>query len=155
RIRRTRRSVRRFKRSYSALGERLGGLFAEALARGKAINPSDLADAKRLRAVARSVTDYQLGRTREEFAKDPEFAFPDDIPMPPAVFAPYFFIEPSEAAAWTRVNIDLAREAVRTTEVPVHALVCADESFLNDDDFLAQISQDIPATGVQGAWLWF
>src|SRR6266496_3271506 len=47
----TRRGGRQFKRSYKALGLRLGGLFEEALTREKAISPADFGDRKRLRAV--------------------------------------------------------------------------------------------------------
>lgn len=155
-VKKSRRVERQFKRSYKALGLRLGGLFEEALTREKAISPADLGSSKQLRAVARAVTEYQLERTREEFAKDPEFEMADEIPTLPAVFAPYFYIEPSEAVAWTKVNLDLAREAAaHVTDVPVHAVVCADVSFLNDDDFLDQIAEELPATGVQGVWLWF
>jgi hypothetical protein len=148
---------RDFKRSYSSLAERLGGLFQAALDRRRALGPDDFKDANDRRAFVDSVIQYQLERVRDELAKDPDFGdLAEHVPGPPVVFAPYFYIDPTLEESWTDTVIGLAAEAAaRHKDTPVHSILCADDSFLLNDAFLRRVREELPDTGIQGVWLWF
>jgi hypothetical protein len=150
------KSVRTFKRSYVALADRLGGVFSQALSRGKAILPSDLADATVRRKTCESVLEYQSSRIAAEFMSDPEYAsFASDVPPPQFLFAPYFYIEPSAPNEWLSVNLALAgASAGLKTPIPVHAVICVDQSFLENQGFIDEIVSALPKTGVSGVWFW-
>jgi len=149
---------RRFKKSYSALATRFGGLFEQALERSTAVSLQDLGAAASRRAAAQAVVEYQATRVVEEFRKDPEYAvWAEEIPPPQAVFAPYFHIEPNNVAGWLTANLQLAAEAADVAQgrFPVHAVVCVDQGALTNDAFIEAVETDLPDTGVAGVWLWF
>ena len=149
--------VRTFKRSYRKLAVEFGQPFDEALAQNRALAPSVFPAGNQTVQACRGVLEYQIRRVRAEFESDDETrALADTIPAPSAVFAPYFYIEPSNAKEWTDANLRLARASTSLgLSVPVHAVLCADESFLLDSEFLARIQRELPQTGVGGVWLWF
>lgn len=149
---------RRFKKSYVALAAKYGGLFEAALERSQSISLRDLGSPAARRATAESVVEYQLTRAKSEFEKEPEFAaWAENTKPPPAVFAPYFYVEPRNAKAWLQMNMQLAHDAViaADTRCAVHALLCLDATFLADDDFVETLATRIRATGVAAVWLWF
>ena len=150
--------VRDFKRSYRALAKALGPPFSDAIEDGVAVDPSHFQKPSRTCAdVAARVVDYQLGRIVGEMRKDESLApLVDKAPRPAAVFAPYFYIEPTNATAWYKANLNLAASAAALGNgVPVHLVLCADVSALSSAEFLARVEADIPGTGVAGVWLWF
>jgi hypothetical protein len=133
-------------------------LFEQALSRGTAISPGDLRNPELRRVAIEGVVDYQTGRARREFESDPEFAMlADSLPAPAAVFAPYFYIEPADADTWLTLNLRLAQETAERfgDTIPVHAVLCVDAPFLNENAFLERLAAEVPATGVRGIWLWF
>jgi len=150
-------TVRRFKRSYNKLADEFGGPVADAVAHGAAIKPSDLEDKARASRFCKSIVDYQTSRLARVFREDPEYEdFAADLPTPTAVFAPYFYIEPSNHDAWTRINLHLATlTTAMDPGLPVHAVILADVEFLRKPEFLNGLAKNLPRTGVTGVWLWF
>ncbi len=153
----SKRLVRAFKRSYKKLAEALGDPFANAIERGASIEPSDFQDDRRRRDACDQVVRYQLDRARREFAQDPDFAYiADDLPTPAAVFAPYFYIEPSAWKLWTDLTIQLAGSTASLgLDSETHIVLCADVEFLVHSGFLELIKKELPATGARAVWLWF
>lgn len=158
---RTKRYVRRIKRSYLSLAAEFGEPIESAVGDGKntsrAIGPSSFAGAL-ASSFARRVIDYQLRRTRGVFERDAELKeYAEDIPTPEAVSAPYFYLEPSERAAWLDLNLRLMRAAASLDDVgtPVHGILCADRACLKDASFLADARAGVAATGVSAIWIWF
>jgi len=81
--------------------------------------------------------------------------FADDIPNPAAVFAPYFYVEPFEGREWLDLNIRLMNAAAGLKlPVPVHGVLCVDQSILEEKDAMDWIAQELPKTGIAGIWLW-
>ena len=79
-----------------------------------------------------------------------------DAPRPAAVFAPYFYIEPSNTASWLDSNLGLmSTAAALNLDVPVHGILCADFQHLKDEDTLRRFRTELPDTGISGVWLWF
>ena len=150
-------TVRDFKRSYRGLGDSLGTVFESAVKSGSAINTRTFKSADVVRACCEKVVEYQICRVRGEFEKDPELRqFAEKVPLPAVVFAPYFYIEPSDLEGWLDVNLTLARVSAEIQrEIPVHAIICIDESFLGDVSFCDRIKEELPKTGVKGVWFWF
>ncbi|MFZ3324203.1 MAG: hypothetical protein WA190_17645 [Usitatibacter sp.] len=153
----TKKTVLRWKKSYFALAAAYGGVFEQALSSGKAIMPAALSTDALRSQTADAVIKYQLNRLRDEFASDPEYAaFADEIPPPAALFAPYFYIEPHDADALLTLNIALAKAASTLGyDVPVHAVLCADLSFLTNAALTARLVSELATSGVKGIWLWF
>lgn len=150
-------TVRDFKSSYRKLADALGPPFDTALARKSAITPKDFATPDVLGKTCESIASYQLTRLRDEFANDPEYAqFADSVPAPQVVFAPYFYIEPSQHDAWLDLTLRMAAETARLgLASPTHMVLCAPDHYLANDKFLRALASEIPKTGVAGAWLWF
>ena len=149
--------VRTFKRSYANLAEQLGGLVQTALRRGSAITPGDLASDAEIGRFCESIAIYQLRRISDELEKDPEYkALAADVPAPAAVFAPYFYIEPSEEQGWTELAFRLmTKTAEIQQDLPVHGMLCLDEQYLENPAFIQRVCEAIPQTGVAAVWLWF
>ena len=148
---------RDFKRSYRQLSEALGGPFSAAIARKRAITPVDFSSKQNTTRACESVIEYQLTRISEEFLKDEEFQhYASNLPPPAAVFAPYFYAEPTQFDAWMDVNLELARvSAALEPPVPVHAILCVDQEKLTNDHFNSTIVKELPKTGVSAVWFWF
>ena len=151
------RSVRDFKRSYRSLSERLGPPLDRAVRGGLAVAPSSLLDDKTRMSLCRAAVEYQTGRMTEELTKDEELRdYLDDAPRPAAVFAPYFYVEPSRTAEWLTTNLSLMRTTASLgLDVPVHGVLCADAVHLADPDLLDHLLAELTGTGVKGIWLWF
>jgi hypothetical protein len=149
--------VRAIKSSYQKLSGALGPVFSDACSTGKAVEPSGLASSQIRSQVAEAVLEYQMTRIRDVFASDPEYKdIADEVPLPAALLAPYFYIEPSKKAEWSRLSWLLAAEAVkRGKSLPVHAVVCAPKEYLSDDSFLNEVVTKLPQSKVAGVWLWF
>lgn len=148
---------REFKRSYKKLANEFGSLFADAITDSKALTSAQLGAGVDVGPLVTSVLEYQLGRIRREFENDPEFSqYAADVPLPAALFAPYFYCEPNGANDWLTVNIRLATAAAaHASTVPKHAVVCADVGHLRDPAFIARLKAELPRTRVSGVWLWF
>jgi len=149
--------VRAIKSSYQKLAQTMGTVFFGACSNQKAIEPADLASSQIRSQVAESVLEYQMARIRDIFAADPEYKdIADQVPLPAALFAPYFYIEASKKTDWTRLSWLLAAEAVQKGKsVPVHAVVCAPREYLTDANFLNDAVTNLPQTKAAGVWLWF
>ncbi|OYV82749.1 MAG: hypothetical protein B7Z73_16830, partial [Planctomycetia bacterium 21-64-5] len=131
--------------------------FTNALWRGSALNASDFADEAKAMACCQALSSYQFDRIANEFSEDDELrAFTGSVPRPAAIFAPYFYIEPSNATEWLDLVLRLAAvTASAERRLPVHAILCVDESFLLEPSFIARLKAEIPPTGVKGVWFWF
>ena len=151
------KTVRDFKRSYRGLATALGKPFQTAISRQSAVTRADFSTDAGIRECCQAVVEYQLERIAGEFASDSELKpFADRIPRPSAVFAPYFYCEPHNAVRWLDLGLQLAKAtADLKPKVPVHAVICADQSFLGDRAFLDKLRTELPGTGVSGVWLWF
>lgn len=149
--------VRAIKSSYQKLAGALGTVFSSACSNEKAVEPNDLASSQVRSQVTESVLEYQMTRIRDVFASDPEYKdIADQVPLPAALLAPYFHIEPSKKAEWSRLTWLLAAEAVqRGKSLPVHAVVCASREYLLDNAFLNDAVANLPESKVAGVWLWF
>jgi hypothetical protein len=154
--RKTKKIERLYKRSYLKLAEELGGAILGAVQNDEGIAPAQL-NAADIAQLAQSVVQYQLTRVRNEFAADLEYAAEaDKIPLPTAVFAPYFYIDPNAADQGLQLLFDCANAAKQQAgSTPVHAVLCTDTSMLRDPDFLEKAAAGIKASGVVGVWLWF
>jgi len=157
-------TVRDFKRSYRALSEKIGFPLNESIRRKRAVHPSDLTSDDALAEFCHAVAHYQTTRLssvlqQDEllaklFARAPSLAA--DLPSPAAVFAPYFYNEPTTAAEWASLNIRLMKATAKLNlRLPVHGIVSADVSHLDDPTFLRILRTELPKTGISGIWLWF
>ncbi len=146
-----------FKRSYKRLGDEFGAPLDNAIRTSTAVSKESFSDPSVVKSFCKTVAQYQLDRIRREFEKDPELKdFADDAPSPTAVFAPYFYVEPSHTDDWLTLDLELMRvTASLNVAKPVHGVLCADVSHLSDKKFIARILDEIPKTGVAGIWLWF
>jgi hypothetical protein len=150
------RTVFDFKRSYKVLAERLGGVFATAIEDDTAITPDAFAKASTIRRTCESIVEYQLNRPGTELAGDENFADYSTLPNPAAIFAPYFYIDDDDTDSWIDLTIALAKQTAELEPgPPVHAVVCADQTFLDDDESVTRLIDELPGTGVDGVWLWF
>lgn len=151
------KTVRDFKRSYKSLGEVFGSPVLEAVERSQAIGAKAFDDPRTTATFCERVVEYQLTRIKREFEEEEELRdFADRVPGPTAVFAPYFYNEPSNSAPWLEANLALAKASSGLgSGTPVHAVVCADVAHLQDTAFLSRLQKELPETGVSGAWLWF
>lgn len=156
--------VRDFKRSYKSLGETFGGPFADAVRdpknRNAAISPSDLDGTSVITDVCEAVVRYQEERLSEIFVEEmkEETAVEqivDSLPPPRAILAPYFYIEPTDEQAWLDVNLLLMRATVSIASgLPVHGVLCVDQSVLLEPQKIKAITDAIMTTGIGGIWLW-
>jgi hypothetical protein len=145
------------KPSYKLLAGAYGSVIAGAVTSGQAVSHDSLADEAERTRLAKAVVEYQLNRIKNEFKADEEFPeAADDVPLPAAVFAPYFYCDPASGLQWLRVNVGLAAAAVPFGDgVPVHAILCADKDHLEDEAFIVELLATLPGSGVSGVWLWF
>lgn len=146
-----------FKRSYRRLAETIGGLLFQAISSGKAINAIDILKGNNALELSACVIEYQSSRLRAEFEKDSEYKdVSDSVPPPPIVFAPYFYIEPSQLQAWIDANILLMKSAVSIKQsIPVHGVICADVQLLGDQTRLSVLADNLIKSKIAGCWLWF
>jgi hypothetical protein len=151
------KAVRDFKRSYRMLAEALGTPIAEAVRESRAIDTSDLSEPETRQRFCQTVLEYQENRIAREFENDEELRqFIENVPRPSAVFAPYFYVEPHRTEALLEMDLKLmATAADLRPSVPVHGVLCADASHLEQPELLKHLSDAIPRTGVTGIWLWF
>lgn len=151
------RSVRDFKRSYRTLAEWIGDPLSDAIENGRAVAPEHLTDQRKRTSFCERVAQYQLGRIVQEFEEDEELKhFIENMPKPCVAFAPYFYVEPTHTSGWLELNLDLMRTTAGLgLDVPVHGVLCADVSHLEDGKVRGQLLKALPQTGVSGVWLWF
>lgn len=146
--------VRLFKRSYRALAKKIGGPIQAAIqnvAGIDALNPGEI------KQLCQSIVEYQLTRVRDEFAADPEYKdIADRVPLPAAVFAPYFYIDPDHASDGFGLFFECAAATVKAAgQTPVHAVLCTDVSTLSAPKFLEEAASLVKKSGVAAVWLWF
>lgn len=148
---------RAFKRSYKKLAEAFGNPFSAALSRSKAISLSDFPDDKSIEDACERILAYQEEGLKKVFREDPDTkAFANDMPSPYALFAPYFYIEPSRAAQWIELNRRLALGAMRqNSEVPKHVVVCGHRELLIRREQAETIIGNVLSSKPSGVWLWF
>ena len=149
---------RLFKNSYAKLASALGAPFLTSISSGgRAVTPDNLDTKPKRRAVAKAVVAYQRERIRNVFREDEEYKeYADEVPEPAAVFAPYFYIEPSDEERWIAANLDLTRASAELNEpVELHTVVCAPMELVSDKKFMERMRMELPDTGAKGVWLWF
>ena len=153
----TKETIRDFKRSYRALAERLGPPLGEAVRNSAAVSPEVLLDPGIRSSLCNSVVQYQLSRMNIELKKDEELKdYIEEAPRPAAVFAPYFYVEPSQSADWLDANFRMMETtAALDLGCPVHAILCADVRHLSDEQIIHRLRVELPKTGISGVWLWF
>jgi len=146
-------TVRDFKRSYKKLALELG----DPIMASTAVQAHQLEDGDVRTIFCRNVATYQLNRIRREFQGDKELSdFAGDAPTPAAVFAPYFYIEPTHTETWLDTNVALmTTSAALGLDVPVHAIVCAAAVHLANPKFRERVVKAAKTSGVGGVWLWF
>ncbi len=144
---------RKFKRSYRLLAEHLGPAFDDAVQQSMAIQSSQLTEPE----FVRRVLEYQHVRLREVFEADDELQdFVDDIPLPAALLAPYFYQEPENPSFDLSVTLELIRVALNCSfDVPIHAVICGDVKHLEDEDYLESLAAGLQEVNPPGVWLWF
>ena len=149
--------VRDFKRSYRRLADRLGPPLIQAVRDSQAVKPSAFRDQGVRTSFCTLVARYQIERMAEELQEDVELReYVNDAPRPAAVFAPYFYIEPSHSSEWLEANLSLMRRAATLNlQVPVHGVLCADSRHLMDEATMDRLRNELPETGIAGIWLWF
>jgi hypothetical protein len=147
---------RQFKRSYSKLADSFGPPFSTSLERGAAVSEADFPDDV-LEKACRSVISFQADRLRDVFREDPETAsFADEMPVPGALFAPYFYIEPNFPEPWIRLNNRLAAATAKlSSDTPVHVVVCGHLNLLTDKKQASAIIGNLSDCKPAGVWLWF
>ncbi len=157
--RKTKKEIFAVKDSYTALASKLGPHFEGAVKHGAAVDISVVTPDQRDK-MCQGVVDYQIRRMGEIRAEievdDEDMQALSAVDKPAVVFAPYFFIHESWAAAGLDAAIDLARRtAALKPAVPVHAVVCANLAVLRSAAHVQYLINQLPATGVSGVWLWF
>jgi len=161
--RKTRKKFTAVKDSYTSLAAALGSRFDNAVNDGAsctAIDPSSIPEEDR-DDFCESVVKYQLQRVNQliepELADDQVLkAKFDGIGAPAAVFAPYFYVHERWADDGLAISMDLARRSVDLNlGTPVHAVVCANDALLSDDERVDHLVRELPKTKVEGVWLWF
>lgn len=162
--RKTKKKFVAVKDSYSSLAQALGQRFASAVNDGShcvAIDPSRIPIADR-DAFCDGVLSYQDQRIAEIVAAEipgddavMKEAF-EGIGSPAALFAPYFYIHESWAKEGINAAIDLLQRSVGMERlVPVHGVICASHSLLEDESFISILCNMLPQTGTKGIWFWF
>ena len=144
------RKVRDFKRSYKALANRLGPPVDQAVQTSVAVTPAAFGDDSVITAFCSKVLQYQLSRMSQELEKDNELKdHLNDVPHPKAVFAPYFYVEPTNSEDWLKTNLRLmeAAAALNDVHVPVHGILCADWSHLANEAIIRRLAEALPGHG--------
>ncbi|MFZ0630045.1 MAG: hypothetical protein WA374_18570 [Acidobacteriaceae bacterium] len=151
------KTVRAFKSSYRKLADQFGQPFSTALNRGTAVSLADFPSDTAIAATCRAVLDYQANKVRSIFAEDSETAnLSEDMPRPAAIFAPYFYIEESDADAWIELNRRFAAcSSMTRTDCAVHLVVCCHRSILTDGSRTDKIIEYVNGSACAGVWLWF
>jgi hypothetical protein len=127
------------------------------LDRSGAVRASDFATAGTLDATCKTILDYQAQKIRKVFSDDPEaVGFASEIPLPGAIFAPYFYIEESKAEQWIDLNERFALSpSITRQDCPVHLVVCCHRSLLTSPRLAQSIMGYVKASACIGVWLWF
>ena len=148
---------RDFKSSYCRLAERFGEPISTAVQRNSAVNAADFNTDQVVRKFCERVLDYQANRLRNVFKEDPEMAdFILDLPVPAALFAPYFYIEKSNADSWIELNRRLALTSKNVrNDIPIHVIVCCHRDLLTDNALAQVVIQNLLTCKPAAVWLWF
>lgn len=149
--------VREFKRSYKQLASVFGAPLKDAVKESRAVSAESFKENKVCTEFCRSVAQYQLTRIREVAEEDENLKdLREDLPTPTAVFAPYFYIEPTNTEEWLLLNLKLMKTTVNLSlNLPVHGIVCADVQHLKDPSVMNRLGEVLPTLGLAGVWLWF
>jgi hypothetical protein len=151
------KTKRDFKSSYRKLADAFGPPFSTALERSVAIGPEDFADPQVLDNVCQRILQYQTERLRNVFREDEDTAFlADDLPTPTVLFAPYFYIEQSNAAEWVDLNGRLALSSAKQAgKFSLHVIICCHRDVLTDKELATTLINNVSECKPAGVWLWF
>jgi hypothetical protein len=151
-------TVRDYKKSYRKLAEAIGYPFADALDRNRAVSNEDFTADKDIKRFCEATLNYQLSRIDKEFQNDVELKdLAEGIsPIPSILFAPYFYILPSQTDSWLDLNLKLVHQSgLIDLGVNVHAVICADHVHLTQPPVLEKLSSEIIKANIKGVWFWF
>jgi len=149
--------VRDFKSSYAKLADSFGLPYSTAVNRSRAVEPADFNSDQLVEDSCRRVLSFQADLLRNVFTQDPvTAAFANEFPSPPALLAPYFYIEQSRMADWIALNkrLALASTAVRS-DIPIHVVVCGHRDLLSNAAHAGTIIDGLKECKPAGVWLWF
>ncbi len=143
------------KKSYAALGERLGATFKNCVTKSKALSLADLKSTETQEDICKSVINYQVNRPKELLKTDTEFAdYADSLPSPFLVLVPYFHIQPAKFNEWIDLHKSLATISKKYhSEDNLCAQFCFDYRLLERDDFIEKVIS-FHETGVKNLSLW-
>ncbi len=149
--------VKDYKSSYRLLASKLGSQIGCCIERDSAITQEDFNSKESLKDLCKNVAQYQIDSIKNIYTQDREWSiFTEVIGPPKVVFAPYFYKEPRKKSISLDTLIEMANLTVNLDlEIPVHMIVCADESYLLDSSFINDLKENLPKTGIKGVWLWF
>lgn len=149
--------IKDYKRSYRLLASKLGSQIGCCIERDRAITQEDLDKQKSLKNLCENVAQYQIDAIKNIYEQDPEWSiFSKFIGPPKVVFAPYFYKESGNKSISLDTLLEMASLTVNLNlKIPVHTIICADESYLLDSSFINHLKNNLPKTGVNGVWFWF
>ena len=151
-------SKRDFKKSYKTLSPKLGRIFEKSLDRNRAIDENDLKSPTDIKALCETVSSYQTTSIEKIFSQDSEWGteIAESVKRPQAVFAPYFYLERKAP----QISLNIIIELIRVTSelklgIPVHGIICADQEYLAESEFIDYLVKSLNASGANGIWFWF
>lgn len=155
-IKGSKKTERRFKRSYRSLAAAYGGPFQDALVKSTALNPESVISHPEVEDSVRRILDYQISRMRHELEQDEgtkELA--DSFPSPATILAPYFYCDPEHFSGWIDANIQLAGFASQhTSPETLGVVICADEGVLRDGALVKTLVERFGKCDASEVWLW-
>jgi hypothetical protein len=145
------------KRSFAKLSKEYGAVIERAVSKDRPVNPNDFDDDS-VEDLCESIYKYQAVRMQTYFSADAQLQqFADECPSPSFVFAPYFYVPYRESGwrKWLELNLNLATAFAEVDgELEKHAVICIDQSVLDDGAEFLGICESFLGTDVPAFWFW-
>ena len=142
------------KRSYEKLANSLGGGFESCVNNYQAIQLKHLTDTSKLESICEATINYQKNRVREILGQDEELTnFPDGVPQPAMIFAPYFFISQGEETIGLDILEKIAEVSMDYEKDSLYLKLCFDKGMLLNERAKEKI-YSICEKNFKGVWLW-
>lgn len=148
------------KKSFSKLTKLFGNVIRLSVVdQQRPVRPSDF-DASAIKALARTLREYQLERMRQIWQSDPQFAdFAKDLASPSFTFPPYFYTpydNGSKWQPWHELNTKLASEYSKLDgDDHGHTIICIGPKVLTVKQDALKITRDYIDAGSDAYWFWF